>query len=76
MTSKKYFNKVKKSEDNIFEHFKYNYQLVSLSEDNYPKEVLEDMNSYMGYHVNNNVSEVLSYLTARNNGLTTILDEI
>jgi 5'-3' exonuclease len=76
VTSKKYFNKIKKSEENIFEHFKYNYQLVSLSEDNYPKEVLEDMNSYMGYHVNNNVSEVLSYLTARNSGLTTILDEI
>jgi len=76
VTSKKYNNKVKKSEENIFEHFKYNYQLVSLSEDNYPKEVLEDMNSYMGYHVNNNVSEVLSYLTARNNGLSTILDEI
>ena len=52
------------------------YQLVSLSEDNYPKEVLDDMNSYMGYHVNSNVSEVLSYLTAKNNNLTTILDEI
>ena len=76
VSSKKYLNKVKKTEDNIFKHFKYNYQLVSLSEDNYPKEVLEDMNSYMGYHVNSNVSEVLSYLTARNNDLTTILDEI
>ena len=76
ITSKKYLNKVKKSEDNIFEHFKYNYQLVSLSEDNYPKEVLDDMNSYIGYNINNNVSEVLSYLTARNNGLSTILDEI
>jgi len=76
VNSKKYLNKVKKSEKNIFEHFKYNYQLVSLSEDNYPKEVLDDMNSYMGYNVNNNVSEVLSYLTAKNNNLTTILDEI
>jgi hypothetical protein len=76
VNSKKYLNKVKKSEENIFEHFKYNYQLVSLSEDNYPKEVLDDMNSYMGYNVNSNVSEVLSYLTARNNNLTSILDEI
>ena len=76
VNSKKYLNKVKKTEENIFEHFKYNYQLVSLSEDNYPKEVLEDMNSYMGYNVNNNISEVLSYLTAKNNNLTTILDEI
>ncbi len=76
VNSKKYINKVKKSEENIFEHFKYNYQLVSLSKDNYPQEILDDMNSYMGYHVNNNISEVLSYLTARNNNLTGILDTI
>lgn len=76
VNSKKYLNKVNKSEENIFEHFKYNYQLVSLSEDNYPKDVLNDMNSYVGYNVNNNISEVMSYLTARNNNLTSILDEI
>lgn len=76
INSNKYINKVDKSEQNIFEHFKYNYQLVSLSEDNYPQEILDEMNSYLGYHVKGNISDILSYMTAKNSNLNDILDNI
>ena len=76
VNSKKYLNKVNKSEENIYEHFKYNYKLVALDEDNYPEDVLDIMNSYIGYNVNNNVAPILSYISAKNNGLIDILNTI
>lgn len=76
INSKKYLNKVNKSEENIYEHFKYNYKLVALDEDNYPEDVLETMNSYIGYNVNNNVTPILSYVSAKNNGLIDVLNTI
>lgn len=76
VNSKKYINKVSKSEDNIFNHFKYNYKLVVLEENNYPQEVLDTMNSYIGYTSNNNVSNLISYVSARNNSIDNILEAI
>ena len=76
VNSKKYLNKVKKSEENIYEHFKYNYQLVALDENNYPEDILNSMNSYIGYHINNNVAPILSYMSARKEGITNILETI
>ena len=69
MSSKKYYNKmINNNETNVFDHFKYNYKLVVLDEKNYPQPILEEMNSYMDYNVNNNVSNILQYLNARNEG--------
>lgn len=76
VNSKKYLNKVNKSEENIYEHFKYNYKLVALDEENYPEDILESMNSYIGYNINNNVSPILSYVSARNSGIVDILNSI
>ena len=76
INSKKYLGKVNKSENNIYEHFKYNYQLVALDEDNYPKEIMESMTSYMGYNLNNNIQPIMSYLQARNNELSDVLNNI
>lgn len=76
VNSKKYLGKINKSEEDIYDHFKYNYKLVGLNEDNYPEDILENMNSYTGYIVNNNVSDALSYLTAKSNELSSILDNI
>lgn len=76
VNSKKYLNKVNKSEENIYEHFKYNYQLVALDEENYPQEILDIMNSYTGYNLNNDISSILSYVTAKNNNLTDIMNQI
>lgn len=76
MTSKKYADKVKKSEENIFEHFKYNYKLVVLDKNNYPDDVLNSMNSYTDYYVNNNIQPVLSYYTAKTANIDNILESI
>lgn len=76
VNSKKYVGKVKKSEENIYKHFKYNYKLVGLTEENYPQEVLENMNSYTGYYINNDISQPLSYVTASTSNLTDILNSI
>lgn len=77
MSSKKYYNKIiNNNESNVFDHFKYNYKLVVLDEKNYPKPILEEMNSYVGYNVNNNVSNILQYLNARNDEIIDVLDTI
>ena len=78
VTSKKYFGKINnnKSEEDICDHFKYNYKLVTLTEENYPEDILESMNSYIGYSINNSVAEPLAYLTAKNSNMTDILDNI
>ena len=76
LNSNKYLNKVNKSEENVYEHFKYNYKLVVLDEDNYPEEILDTMNSYIGYNINNNVSPIISYVSARNNSIDNILETI
>lgn len=76
MTSKKYMNKVNKSEENIFEHFKYNYKLIVLDKNNYPKDILNNMNSYSGYYINKNIQPVLSYYMAQTNNVQNILENI
>ena len=77
MSSKKYYNKmINNNETNVFDHFKYNYKLVVLDEKNYPQPILEEMNSYMDYNVNNNVSNILQYLNARNDEIIGVLDTI
>lgn len=77
MTSKKYHNKmINNNEEDVFDHFKYNYKLVALNKNNYPEPILEEMNSYMNYNVNNNVSTVFQYLTARNDKIVNILENI
>lgn len=76
LTSKKYLNKVNKSEENIFEHFKYNYKLIVLDKKNYPKDILENMNSYSAYYINKDIQPVLSYYMANINNIQNILENI
>jgi hypothetical protein len=65
-----------KTEKEIIEHFNYNVKLVNLDKSSYPEDVLESMNSYTGYNVNRNISQVTSYITAKSNKLSSILDII
>ena len=65
-----------KTENEIIEHFNYNVKLVTLEKSSYPSEVLESMNSYTGYTPNRNISNVTSYITAKSNKLSSILDII
>ena len=76
VNSKKYVGKVDKSEKDIVDHFQYNYKLVALDKSNYPEEILNEMNSYVGYTVNNSINESLSYFTAKNSNIADILDMI
>lgn len=45
LSSKAYKDKISKSYQDIFEHFKYNQKLVMLHESSYPKEILDRMNN-------------------------------
>lgn len=65
-----------KTEQEILEHFNYNVKLVNLDKSSYPEDVLESMYSYTGYNVNRNISQVTSYITAKSNKLSSILDII
>lgn len=65
-----------KTSDEILEHFKYNVKLVTLEKESYPQKVLDMMNSYTGYTVSKNISQVNSYITAKSNKLSGILDVI
>lgn len=67
---------VDKNADEVFEHFKYNKRLVALEKESYPEEILDAMNSYTGYTVNKNLSGVTSYISAKANKLTSVLDMI
>jgi len=76
LMSKKYANKISKSEENIIDHFKYNYKLVALDKSNYPTEIVETMSSYVGYPPNSNISDLLSQTIARTSEMETILESI
>ena len=76
LTSKKYLNKVNKSEEEVFEHFKYNYKLVALNEKNYPQEILDKFYRYNTYNLSNNINETLSYFNAKQMGIDNLLDTI
>lgn len=76
INSKKYIGKVNKTEEDIIDHFHYNYRLVALDERNYPQDILNNMYSYNGYKTNNDISESLSYFTAKKNEIVDILDNI
>lgn len=65
-----------KTASEILEHFNYNVKLVTLEKESYPEDVLESMNSYTGYNINRNISSVTSYITAKSNKLSSILDII
>jgi 5'-3' exonuclease len=65
-----------KTASEIIAHFNYNRQLVALERESYPDDVMESMNSYTGYKVSKNISQVSSYITAKSNKLSSILDII
>lgn len=65
-----------KTASEILEHFNYNVKLVTLEKESYPEDILESMNSYTAYNINRNISSVTSYITAKSNKLSSILDII
>jgi 5'-3' exonuclease len=65
-----------KTPNEILEHFNYNVRLVTLEKQSYPDDILEQMNTYTGYVPNRNISSVTSYITAKSNKLSSILDII
>lgn len=67
---------VEKTKDEILEHFNYNVKLVTLEKESYPQQVLDAMNSYTNYNINKNISSVNSYISAKSNNLSGILDII
>lgn len=79
VNSKKYLNKINKSEENIFEHFKYNYKLICLTKNNYPDYILDNMKSYnfmYNQNIRNSIKEILNYLLASKNNNIDILESI
>ena len=78
INSKNYINRIcgNKSEQDIYEHFKFNKKLIVLEKDNYPKEILDIFEGYREYNVNKDLSLAENQINASSNKLSGILDII
>lgn len=76
LNSKKYIDRVEKSEEDIVEHFKYNTKLVELSEENYPDFVKEIFDAVEENTVSKDITIAENLLQASTNKLTNVLDFI
>ena len=76
LNNKKYKNRVDKNAKQVFEHFKYNRQLVALEEEYFPENVKEIMENHHEYNINKNCTEAENIIQAESNGLYNILNII
>lgn len=76
LSLKKYSSKIDKTLDEIFEHFKYNRQLVALQDSSYPKEIKDVFNEYSTYNINKNLYNAEIEIQASANKIKGILDII
>lgn len=76
MNSKKYLNKVDITFDIAYDHFKYNRQLIVLSKESYPQNILDIFENYKNYNISNNIYIVENKLLAESNQLNGILNII
>ena len=76
VTKKNYAGRINKSEQDIFDHFKYNRKLVALEKESYPQEVLEVFDKYKEYNICKDTSIAESQIQASSNKLKGILDII
>lgn len=76
--SKSYVGRIvdNKTADEIFEHFKYNRQLVSLDERSYPENVYEIMCNYLDYECCKDTKTVEERLEAQKNDVEEIINDI
>ena len=75
--SKKYKNKLSDTLDNIFDHFKYNRQLVVLDTDSYPieiKEIFDNIN--IPNEQNKDILVIENYLQTKINNINGIIEFI
>lgn len=73
--SKSYCDRVEDSLDEVFEHFKYNRKLVSLSMNEMPDDIKEIMNEHCTLeHISKDISIVQSTIEAESNDLQSILE--
>ena len=78
VTSKNYVNRINhnKTEEEIYEHFLFNRQLIVLEKESYPQNVLDIFENYKNYNVNKDISLAENQINALSNKLTGILDII
>lgn len=76
LSSKKYLNKVEHTEQEIFDHFKYNRQLVVLETSSYPENILEIFNENTEYNLNKDFTPAEHQIQAYSNKLKGLLDII
>ena len=76
--SKSYVGRIvdNKTADEIFEHFKYNRQLVSLDERSYPESVYEIMCNYLDYECCKDTKTIEERLEAQKNDVEDIINDI
>lgn len=74
--SKKYAGKINTSPEEAYNHFLYNRQLVVLSKESYPKEILETFNDFTDYNMNKDIYVIENQIQAADNKLNGILELI
>lgn len=77
-SSKSYIDRIldDKTDEEIFEHFKYNRKLVSLTGKNYPDDVYSTMANYVDYECNKDISIAEQKLQAELMGDVDIFESI
>lgn len=77
LENKKYSGKVKKSIDEIIEHFKYNTKLVELNKTSYPEYILDELdNNFNNYNVCKDLKILFDKVNAEKNTIINILETI
>ena len=78
VNSKNYINRINhnKTEDEIYEHFLFNRQLIVLEKESYPQNILEIFDKYKDYNINKDITLAENQINALSNKLTGILDII
>lgn len=76
LNGKNYKNRINKTLDQAFEHFKYNRTLVALDERCYPDNIKELMEEHTDYNITKDCTIAESQIAAETNGLSGILDLI
>lgn len=76
LNGKNYYNRINKTIEQAFEHFKYNRKLIALDEHQYPENIKKIMSEHVDYNVNKDCTVAESQIRAQSNELSGILDLI
>ena len=76
INQKNYVGRIDKSEEDIFEHFKYNRTLIVLDDKYFPDYIKKILDENVEYNISKDISEAQSQIQASANKLKGILDII